>query len=49
MTWEAYELFKVGEQGMSQPTEGGGIAAENKRFRFGSGPRCLLDLHPHQC
>lgn len=49
VTWEAYELFKVGEQGMSQPTEGGGIAAENKRFRFGSGPRCLLDLHPHQC
>jgi len=30
VTWEAYELFKVGEQGMSQPTEGGGIPAENK-------------------
>lgn len=30
VTWEAYELFKVGEQGMAQLRECGGITSETK-------------------
>lgn len=47
MTWEAYELFRVGEQGMTRRIPCGNGA--NVTSRFGHGPRRLRYLYPHQC
>lgn len=49
VTWEAYELFKVGEQGMNETMRRGGNDALKQCFRFGLGPRRVLDLHSNQC
>lgn len=47
MTWEAYELFRVGEQGMIRffaPESGA-----NNTSRFGFGPGRFCYLYSHQC
>lgn len=47
VSWEAYELFKVGEQGMTLDPYVGGRANFIHRLRHGS--RCLRYLHTSQC